>query len=155
PKASESNDNDGNENDENSTICEEWGEFLHLPGSIFKDFSEIKNEIIRETDRLAGKNKGLSGEPISLKIYSPNVLNITLIDLPGLTQVPVGDQPKNIGDQIRNLVLSYITKPSTIILAISPANCDIANSDALKLAKLVDREGKRTIGVITKLDLMD
>ena len=44
---------------------------------------------------------------------------------------------------------------NALILAISPANLDLANSDALKLAKAVDPAGDRTIGVITKIDLMD
>lgn len=70
-------------------------------------------------------------------------------------QVPVGDQPRNISQQILDMVLQYITKPNSIILAVSPANIDLANSDALKLAREVDPEGLRTIGVLTKLDLMD
>lgn len=46
------------------------------------------------------------------EIYSPNVLNLTLVDLPGLTKIPVGDQPTDIERQIRNLVLDYISKPN-------------------------------------------
>lgn len=83
------------------------------------------------------------------------MLNLTLVDLPGLTKVPVGDQPSDIERQIKNLVLDYITKPNAVILAVSPANVDLANSDALKLARTVDPRGLRTLGVLTKLDLMD
>jgi len=79
--------------------------------------------------------------PILLKIYSPNVVNLTLVDLPGLTKVPVGDQPRDIEDMIRNLIMKFIRKPNTIILAVSPANVDLANSDALKLAREVDPHG--------------
>ncbi|QRW16722.1 dynamin central region protein [Rhizoctonia solani] len=85
----------------------------------------------------------------------PHVLNLTLVDLPGLTKIPVGDQPSDIERQIRNLILDFITKPNCVILAVSPANVDLANSDSLKLARSVDPQGKRTIGVLTKLDLMD
>nr|CAG4638278.1 EOG090X01UE [Cyclestheria hislopi] len=53
------------------------------------------------------------------------------------------------------MLLTYITKPNCLILAVSPANIDLATSDALKMAKEVDPAGLRTIGVITKLDLMD
>ena len=84
-----------------------------------------------------------------------HVLNLTLIDLPGLTKVAVGDQPVDIEEQIRGMLLEFITKENCIILAVSPANTDLANSDALKIAKEVDPQGIRTIGVITKLDLMD
>lgn len=83
------------------------------------------------------------------------VLNLTLIDLPGLTKVAVGDQPHDIENQIRAMVLEFIEPDNTLILAVSPANSDLANSDALKIAKEVDPTGIRTIGVITKLDLMD
>jgi len=134
---------------------EEWGEFLHIPTKKFFDFQEIKKEIEDETDRSTGKNKGISPVPIHLKIFSPYVLNLTLVDLPGITKVPVGDQPKDIEIQIRKMILQYISKPNCIILAVTSANTDIANSDALKLAGEVDRKGSRTLGVLTKLDLMD
>lgn len=78
-----------------------------------------------------------------------------MVDLPGLTKVPVGDQPKDIEKQIREMILKYITKPNAIILAVTAANTDLANSDGLKLAREVDPEGLRTIGVLTKVDLMD
>lgn len=110
----------------------EYGEFLHLDKR-FYDFEEIKKEIENETLRVAGSNKGISRLPIHLsmsgswrsivvvvtdrlcyvtEIYSPNVLNLTLVDLPGLTKIPVGDQPTDIERQIRNLVLDYISKPN-------------------------------------------
>ncbi|WAQ82228.1 hypothetical protein PtA15_2A545 [Puccinia triticina] len=133
----------------------EYGEFLHLPNRRFTEFEEIRKEIENETLRVAGSNNGISRLPINVKIYSPRVLNLTLVDLPGLTKLPVGDQPTDIERQIRNLVLEYISKPNSVILAVSPANVDLANSDSLKLARSVDPQGRRTIGVLTKLDLMD
>ncbi|KAK7440386.1 Dynamin-related GTPase protein [Stygiomarasmius scandens] len=132
----------------------EWGQFLHLDKR-FTDFAEIRKEIEQETFRVAGQNKGISKLPISLRIFSPNVLDLTLVDLPGLTKIPVGDQPSDIERQIRNLVIDYISKPNSVILAVSPANVDLANSESLKLARSVDPQGRRTIGVLTKLDLMD
>jgi len=133
----------------------EYGEFIHAAGKRFKVGQEVREEIEAETDRMTGSNKGISNVPINLKIVSPQVLNLTLIDLPGLTKVAVGDQPVDIEEQIRGMIMEFIAKDSCIILAVSPANSDLANSDALKLAKSVDPAGVRTIGVITKLDLMD
>ncbi|TNM87476.1 hypothetical protein fugu_005697 [Takifugu bimaculatus] len=133
----------------------EYGEFLHCKEKKFTDFEEIRNEIETETCRLTGSNKGISPVPISLRIYSPHVLNLTLVDLPGITKVPVGDQPADIEYQIRDMIMQFICKENCLILAVTPANTDLANSDALKLAKDVDPQGLRTIGVITKLDLMD
>ena len=133
----------------------EWGEFHHLPNHKFFDFGDVKREIENETARIAGNNKGINRQPINLKIYSPHVLSLTLVDLPGLTKVPIGDQPSDIEKQTRTLITEYIAKPNSIVLAVSPANVDIVNSEALKLARYVDPTGKRTIGVLTKLDLMD
>ncbi|KAL8960860.1 MAG: hypothetical protein Q9193_002500 [Seirophora villosa] len=134
---------------------EEWGEFLHIPGQKFHDFNKIREEIVKETESKTGRNAGISPAPINLRIYSPNVLTLTLVDLPGLTKVPVGDQPRDIERQIKEMVLKQIQKPNAIILAVTAANTDLANSDGLKLAREVDPEGQRTIGVLTKVDLMD
>ncbi|ORZ37105.1 Dynamin central region-domain-containing protein [Catenaria anguillulae PL171] len=84
---------------------------------------------------------GISSEPIHLKIHSPNVVDLTL--------------PGDIELQIRELIMGYITRPNCVILAVSPANVDLANSDSLKLAREVDPSGNRTLGLLTKLDLMD
>ncbi|KAI5138406.1 dynamin-1 isoform X12 [Manis pentadactyla] len=133
----------------------EYAEFLHCKGKKFTDFEEVRLEIEAETDRVTGTNKGISPVPINLRVYSPHVLNLTLVDLPGMTKVPVGDQPADIEFQIRDMLMQFVTKENCLILAVSPANSDLANSDALKIAKEVDPQGQRTIGVITKLDLMD
>lgn len=134
---------------------DEWGEFLHLPGEKFYDFQKIRDEIVRDTELKTGKNAGISAQPINLRIYSPHVLTLTLVDLPGLTKNPVGDQPRDIERQIRDMLLKYISKPNAIILAVTAANTDLANSDGLKLASEVDPDGTRTVGVLTKVDLMD
>lgn len=134
---------------------EEYAEFGHMPRRRFTDFSLVRQEIQDETDRVTGKTKQISPVPIHLSIYSPNIVNLTLIDLPGLTKVAVEGQPESIVKDIENMVRSYVDKPNSIILAISPANQDIATSDAIKLSKEVDPSGERTFGVLTKLDLMD
>ena len=70
-------------------------------------------------------------------------------------QVPVGDQPEDIEGQIKSLIAKYIVNPNSIILAVSAANADIATSESIKLARDVDPDGRRTLAVVTKLDLMD
>ncbi|XP_076310808.1 dynamin related protein 1 isoform X2 [Tachypleus tridentatus] len=141
--------------EEGTLDLEEWGKFLHTKNKIYSDFNEVRNEIEAETDRMSGSNKGICPDPINLKIFSPKVVNLTLVDLPGLTKVPVGDQPEDIEIQIRELVLKHISNPNSIILAVSAANTDFATSEAVKLAREVDPDGRRTLAVITKLDLMD
>lgn len=119
------------------------------------DFSAIRNEIEAETDREAGTNKAISSKPICLRIYSPNVVNLTLVDLPGITKVPVGEQSPDIEEQIKTMIIQFISKPNCLILLVTPANGELTNDDALKLAQDFDPNGDRTIGVLTKLDLMD
>ncbi|KAI3713524.1 hypothetical protein L1987_72102 [Smallanthus sonchifolius] len=133
----------------------EYAEFLHNPSEKFYDFVAVRKEISDETDRETGQTKQISSVPIHLSIYSPNVVNLTLVDLPGLTKVAVDGQSESIVQDIENMVRAYIQKPNCIILAISPANQDLATSDAIKMAREVDPTGERTIGVLTKIDLMD
>jgi replication fork clamp-binding protein CrfC len=133
-------------NGENSFICQE---------KRFYDFTAIRNEIVRDTDRITGRNKEIHPKPIPLKIHSPHVLSLTVVDLPGIAKVAVGDQPEDIEEIIRDMCMKYISNPNAIILAVTATNQDIVNSDALQLAKEVDLLGERTLGVITKLDLMD
>ncbi|CAA3008987.1 dynamin-related 5A [Olea europaea subsp. europaea] len=133
----------------------EYAEFGHLPRKRYTDFAAVRKEISDETDRETGRSKAISTVPIYLSIYSPNVVNLTLIDLPGLTKVAVEGQPDSIVQDIDNMVRSYIEKPNSIILAISPANQDLATSDAIKISREVDPKGERTFGVLTKIDLMD
>lgn len=130
-------------------------EFLHRKGELFTDFRQVKQEIEADTEKVAGSNKGISTLPLILKIHSHKVINLSLIDLPGIAKVPIGAQPKDIESQIMDLIKTYIDNPNSIILTVLPANVDLANSDALKLALTVDPAGERTIGVVTKLDLMD
>ncbi|XP_049422725.1 dynamin-1-like protein isoform X2 [Epinephelus fuscoguttatus] len=146
---------DARKNDDGGREGEEWGKFLHTKNQIFTDFEEIRQEIENETERISGNNKGISDDPIHLKIFSPHVVNLTLVDLPGITKVPVGDQPKDIEVQIKDLILKHISNPNCIILAVTAANTDMATSEALKLAREVDPDGRRTLAVVTKLDLMD
>jgi dynamin 1-like protein len=92
---------------------------------------------------------------IILKIYSDRVVDLILVDLPGMTKISTGSQPHDIEHQINDLVLQYIAPKSAIIMAVCPANADLANADSLKIAKQVDPYCERTLGVLTKVDIMD
>jgi dynamin 1-like protein len=133
---------------------DDWAEFGHLAGRKFVDFELVREEIVLQTDRLSPENC-VCGTPITLKIFSPKVLNLTLVDLPGLVTTPIAGQPADIAKQISTMVKKYVSQSNTLILAISAANQDIATSAGLQMAKEVDPSGDRTLGVLTKLDLMD
>jgi GTPase SAR1 family protein len=118
---------------------------------------QIRIEIESQTINKAGPGLNISTSPIYVKIYASNVPNLSLIDLPGLTSVAITDkgQPKDIKEQIISLVLNYIKQQNTIILAIITARPDIEADMAMELVKQADPKGDRTIGILTKLDLMN
>lgn len=133
----------------------EYAVFGHRPDVKYGDFGAARAELQREMDRLAGPGKAVAAQPVHVRIFSPAVVDLTLVDLPGLTKIAVGDQPADIEHILRQISLQYVEPAEALILAITPANIDLVNSDALKLAKAVDPDGQRTVGVLTKLDLMD
>lgn len=137
-----------------STSNDDYVKFSHTDKK-FYDFDLVRDEIENETDRVCGTNKGICSKPIILTLYSRDVVDLTLVDLPGLTKNPVGDQPDDIEIQIRELVMEYINNVNSIILAVTAANTDFATSEAVKLAREVDPDGRRTVAVLTKLDIMD
>ncbi|CAD8212258.1 unnamed protein product [Paramecium pentaurelia] len=132
-----------------------WFEFMDKRGEKIFESEEIRKLIEQETDKVAGKNKGISPLSIKVKYFSKDILNLQLIDLPGITKNPVGDQPQDIEQKVLDIVLPFIKNQNSLILAVSKASDDLATSDGLKLARSVDPNGLRTIGVITQLDLMD
>lgn len=134
----------------------EYGEFLHNGKAKMTSFDAIRAEIEAETMKyLKAKGKAVSPDPIQLTVYSPNVPNLTLVDMPGLTKIPIDGQPKSIVQELEDMARTYVKGDNAIILAVTPANADLATSDALHLAREVDPSGDRTIGVLTKLDIMD
>lgn len=117
-----------------------------------KDFKEVKR-ILMELNMSVPSSQAVSEEPIRLTIKSSNVPDLSLVDLPGYIQIEAADQPTELKSKIRQLCEKYLAEPN-IILAISSADVDLANSSALRASKTVDPNGSRTIGVITKLDLV-
>ncbi|XP_068035694.1 interferon-induced GTP-binding protein Mx-like [Anomalospiza imberbis] len=117
--------------------------------------SEVDRAIRQAQNIVAGPRGAISAQLISLEVWSPDVPDLTLIDLPGIARVAVGDQPKDIGDQIKMLLKRIIGCKETVNLVVVPCNVDIATTEALKMAQEVDPNGERTIGILTKPDLVD
>ena len=130
---------------------------LDYPNTSDEQKKSICDKIEDITRENAGNNMNISFLPIYLRIYSPNVPNLSLVDLPGLTMVACTDkgQPKDIKDQIKRMIGEYIKPTKTIILAVMPARTDIEADIALDLIKEYDPKGIRTVGILTKLDLMN
>lgn len=115
----------------------------------------MRDKINFVTDKVCGSNKNIVDKPIILNISSPSCPTITIVDLPGITANPVGDQPQNIYEITKGLVMKYATDPRSIIICVIPANQDISTSEALKLVMEVDPRGERSLGCLTKIDIMN
>jgi dynamin-like GTPase MGM1, mitochondrial len=131
----------------------EYGEFPALGLGKITDFSQIQ-KTLTDLNLAVPEKDCVSDDPIQLRIHSPNVPDLSLIDLPGYIQVEAFDQPTELKTKIQELCDKYI-QPPNVILAISAADVDLANSTALRASRRVDPRGERTIGVVTKMDLVD
>nr|Q5U752.1 RecName: Full=Interferon-induced GTP-binding protein Mx; AltName: Full=Interferon-inducible Mx protein [Solea senegalensis]AAV49303.1 interpheron-inducible Mx protein [Solea senegalensis]ACD93188.1 Mx protein [Solea senegalensis] len=120
-----------------------------------QDPADVEKKIEEAQIQIAGVGVGISENMISLEIASPDVPDLTLIDLPGITRVAVHGQPVNIGEQIKKLIHKFITKQETICLVVHACNVDLATTEALQMAQEEDPEGERTLGILTKPDLVD
>lgn len=130
----------------------EYGEFPALSLGKIYDFQHIQRTLT-EMNLAVPSEECVSDKPIDLRIYSPNVPDLTLIDLPGYIQISSMDQPEMLKEKIATLCEKYIREPN-IILAVCAADVDLANSPALRASRKVDPLGLRTIGVLTKMDLV-
>lgn len=131
----------------------EYGEFPALGLGKISDFSQIQ-KTLTDLNLAVPATDAVSNDPIDLRIYSPRVPDLTLIDLPGYIQISSLDQPEQLKDKIAALCDRYIREPN-IILAVCAADVDLANSPALRASRRVDPLGLRTIGVLTKMDLVE
>lgn len=133
---------------EDSVIISQYDRNLKIT-----DFKKVQN-ILKDLNMAVPEDEWISFDPIRVTIYSSKVPDLTLIDLPGYIQVTNKTQPAALRDKIRVLCDKYI-KSNNLILAVCAADVDLANSEALKASRKFDPKGNRTIGVITKLDLVD
>lgn len=136
----------------NGKAPQEYGEFPALGLGRISDFSQIQ-KTLTDLNLAVPATEAVSNDPIDLRIYSPSVPDLTLIDLPGYIQIASMDQPETLKEKIASLCERYIREPN-IILAVCAADVDLANSPALRASRKVDPLGLRTIGVITKMDLV-
>eukprot|EP00920_Eleutheroschizon_duboscqi_P038097 GHVT01091091.1.p1 GENE.GHVT01091091.1~~GHVT01091091.1.p1 ORF type:complete len:389 (-),score=46.50 GHVT01091091.1:2459-3625(-) len=123
-----------------------------VPGRQRVEMDDVSKAILAMQDKLAGPNTGVVDRQIFLKVFRSGSPNLTLIDLPGIARNPVGDQPADIYDRIKDMVVSRIDDGSTIIANVIPADVDVAVSESIKWSRDVDPSGDRTLGIVTKLD---
>ena len=131
--------------------------FEEFPGQKFFEFNKVRDGINQLTDKVAGAKKNIVNKPIVLNVYSPTCPDLTVIDLPGITRIPFANSghPDDIERVTKEMAEHYVGDPRTIILCVIPANADLTTSEALQMARRLDPKGIRTVGVITKIDIMD
>ncbi|KAH8062770.1 pyruvate carboxylase [Aureococcus anophagefferens] len=113
---------------------------------------EALNATMRKLVRAGG---GVSERAVRCTISSPSAPDLTLVDLPGLARVSVEGQSRDVPAVTKALAQRYAAPARTVILVVVPCNADLATAEALKLARDADPDGARTVGVLTKPDLMD
>lgn len=141
-----------------------WSAKIKITGKMSKDVdevetnspSEISSKITELTNLLTGNDQSkLSKDGILIRVTAPNVSNITIVDLPGIVRTTTQGQSASVIKDIDSLLLRVMAEKRTIILTVIPANQDVATIDVLERAQKADPSGSRTIGVLTKADLVD
>lgn len=126
---------------------------VFAPGQHIFDFTQVQKTLL-DLNLSIPSSQAVSSIPVELRIHSPNVPDLSLVDLPGYIELSSMDQPDTLKEEIAGLCEKYI-KPPNIILAVCAADVDLANSPALRASRRVDPLGMRTIGVVTKMDLVE
>ncbi|ONH94422.1 hypothetical protein PRUPE_7G015300 [Prunus persica] len=116
------------------------------------DEDNISDDIVKATNAIAGGGKGISNTPLTLLVKKNGVPDLTMVDLPGITRVPVHGQPENIYDQIKDMIMDYIKPEESIILNVLSASVDFATCESIRMSQSVDKTGERTLAVVTKVD---
>ncbi|XP_050374870.1 dynamin-related protein 4C-like [Argentina anserina] len=116
------------------------------------DEDNICEDIVKATNDIAGGGKGISNAPLTLLVKKNGVPDLTMVDLPGITRVPVHGQPENIYDQIRDMIMEYIKPEESIILNVLSASVDFTTCESIRMSQSVDKTGERTLAVVTKVD---
>ncbi|CAK9134038.1 unnamed protein product [Ilex paraguariensis] len=128
---------------------------LHLEflgRTVQTDETHISDAINQATDEIAGSGKGISHTPLTLVVKKNGVPDLTMVDLPGITRVPVHGQPDDIYEQISAIITEYIKPEESIILNVLSATVDFPTCESIRMSQRVDKTGLRTLAVVTKVD---
>ncbi|KAF8038492.1 hypothetical protein BT93_B1133 [Corymbia citriodora subsp. variegata] len=127
--------------------------YLEFNGKVVPtDEDNIAKAINDATDEIAGHGKGVSNTPLTLVIKKYGIPDLTMIDLPGITRVPLHGQPENIYEQISEMIMEYIRPEESVILNVLSATVDFSTCDSIRMSQMVDKTGRRTLAVVTKAD---
>ncbi|KAL3749820.1 hypothetical protein ACJRO7_010877 [Eucalyptus globulus] len=127
--------------------------YLDFNGKVVPtDEDNIAKAINDATDEIASHGKGVSNAPLTLVIKKYGIPDFTMIDLSGITRVPVFGQPENIYEQISEMIMEYIRPEESIILNVLSATVDFSTCESIRMSQMVDKTGRRSLAVVTKAD---
>ncbi|KAM5464735.1 hypothetical protein MauCBS54593_006826 [Microsporum audouinii] len=122
-------------------------------GKIMKEVHEVMGLSGQDGD---GERQTFSDDVLQLEISGPDEDHLSVIDVPGIFKNTTdGVTTKNDIEMVRDMVQSYMNNPRSIMLTVVPANVDIATQEIVEMARELDPDGERTLGVLTKPDLVD
>ncbi|XP_073057138.1 dynamin-related protein 4C-like [Primulina eburnea] len=127
--------------------------YLEFDGRVVPtDEENISHAITAATDEIAGHGKGISNTPLTLIVKKNGVPDLTMVDLPGITRVPVHGQPEDIYEQISKIIMEFIAPEESVILNVLSASVDFTTCESIRMSQKVDKNGERTLAVVTKAD---
>ena len=136
-------------------MSQDYAILADSPNQKYTDFEQVRAYLQNKMNETAQSPKGITADPVVVKIFVKEGVNISFIDMPGLSKIALQGKSSDVPTLIEEINRTLIQNPNNILLAISPANVDVVNSDALRLANELDPQGQCTIGVFTKTDLIE
>ena len=132
-----------------------WVKFQEIPDVKFSNFKSVQETIKLLTNKGAGEGKKLSYKPLVIDLYSPTCPNLTIVDTPGITRIPLEGQDINIEHITKTIVWNYLSELNTIALCVVTNKVMKVQCDSLVMAMKHDEKRLKTIGVLSKMDIID
>ncbi|OLN97026.1 Interferon-induced GTP-binding protein Mx2 [Colletotrichum chlorophyti] len=127
-----------------------------------EDLSDLP-VVIEQVSRLIGVRgfsnfadaPAFASDALRIEVTGSIGMQLSVVDLPGLITVSNEEQSETDVEAVHNMVRDYLANSRTIILAVVQASNDVANQGIVRIAREYDADGRRTVGIITKPDLIN